>query len=135
MHLTKYSWLSIFSGCVWAVVAYLLSFELFGSLIMGGLLAAPLIGLLVGTLYRPAYKFSHMGQTFLSLITLYLAAIAFSLAIGIYDVLWSGVPDRHSGEVIMQPVLATLWGVTAYIWILWPMAFLNHRLLGIMDRA
>ena len=128
----KYHWLSVLSGCVWAIIAYVLSFGAFGSLIIGGLIASPLIGLLVGMLYRPAYKLPKVSQCFLSLVTLYLAVTIFGLAVGFYDAYSRAIPNRITSGVILQTTIAAVWGITftGYVLLLWPLAFLNHRLLG-----
>ena len=133
----KYCWLSVLSGCVWAVIAYVLSFGAFGSIIVGGLIASPFIGLLVGMLYRPAYKLPKVDQFFLSLVTLYLAAAVFGLAVGFYDAYWRAIPNRMSSEVILQAVISAVMGITftGLVLLLWPLAFLNHRLLSRAHRA
>lgn len=132
MNLSKYYWMSILSGCAWAIIAYLLSFGAFGSIVIGGLIVSPLIGLVIGFLYLPAYKLSKIGQVLLSLATLYLAATLFGLAVGAYDAFWRNIPNRILSQVVIQSILATLWGITftGYVVLLWPLSFINHRLLG-----
>jgi hypothetical protein len=128
----RYYWLSILSGCAWAAIAYILSFGAFGSNIIGGLVASPLIGLLVGIIYRPAYKLSKVWQVFLSLGTLYLAVAMFGLAAGFYDAFWRAIPNRGISEVIFQMVIAAIMGITitGFVVFLWPLAYFNHKLLG-----
>ena len=132
-----YYWMSALSGCVWALLAYALILDAMGSLIWGGVIASPLIGLLIGLLYRPAYKFSKVGQVFSSLITLYIAVTLFGLAMGIYDAYGHSIPNRIHSEVILETVLATLWGVTflGYFLFLWPLSYFNHRLLARSQKA
>jgi hypothetical protein len=134
----RYYWLSLLSGCVWAAIALILASGAFGELIVGGLIAAPFIGLLVGLLYRPAYRLPKAAQAFGALLTLYLAVALFGLAVGAFDALWRDIPDRTgTGEVILQAMLAALWGVTfsGYVLLLWPLSFFNHRLLDNRGRA
>lgn len=134
----RYYWFSILSGCTWALIALLLSLGTFGWLIVGGMIAAPFIGLFIGFLYRPAYRLPKVAQVFAALFTLYMAAALFGLAIGTFDALWRNIPNRTgTSEVILQGMLATLWGITftGYILLLWPLAFLNHRLLDKVNRA
>ena len=90
----RYYWLSILSGCAWAIIALLLSFGAFGWLIVGGIIAAPFIGLFIGFLYRPAYRLPKVVQVFAALFTLYVAAALFGLAIGTFDALWRNIPNR-----------------------------------------
>ena len=133
----RYYWLSVLSGCIWAAIAYVLSFGAFGPNIVGGLLASPLIGLLIGILYRPAYKFPKVGQVFLSLASLYLAVGMFGLAAGFYDACWRAIPNRSISEVILQMMIAAVIGITftGFVLLLWPLAFFNHRLLSRAYRA
>jgi hypothetical protein len=128
----RYYGLAVASGCVWAVIAYALSSWAVNSAITGGLLASPFIGLVVGRLLRPAYKFRKMWQVLLSLLALYVAAALFGLAVGLYDAFWLDIPNRTAAEVVLQAVVAYVWGLTflLYFVALWPLAFLNHRLLG-----
>ena len=134
----RYYWLSLLSGCAWAAVALLLASSTFGGLIVGGLIAAPFIGLLVSLLYRPAYRLPKVAQAFWALLTLYLAVALFGLAVGAFDAFCRHIPDRiGTGEVVLQAMWATLWGVTitGYVLLLWPLAFFNHRLLANPGRA
>ena len=128
----RYYGLAVVSGCAWGAIAYALSSWAVNSAIAGGVLASPFIGLAVGRLLRPAYKFGKKWQALLSLLALYSAAALFGLAVGLYDAFWLDRPDRGAGEVILQAVIAYLWGLTFlfYFVVLWPLAFLNHRLLG-----
>jgi hypothetical protein len=136
-NMTLYYWMSALSGCVWAILAYVLSDGAMGSLIWRGVIASPLIGLLIGLLYLPAYKFSKGWQVFTSLVTLYLAVALFGFAVGIYDAYGRSITNRIPSEVILESVLATLWGVTflGYFLVLWPLSYLNHRLLARTQKA
>ena len=96
-------------------------------------MASPLIGLIVGLIYRPAYKLSTSKGVWLSLVTLYVALTLFGLAIALFDLAF-GNPVRGHLEGILQTILAVWWGatLTGYVVILWPLAYLNHWLLGSM---
>jgi len=120
------------SGCVWAGIAWLIGHQL-GHFLWGGVLASPLIGLIVGAIYRPAYHLSTSKRAWLSLLTLYVAVTLFGLAIAGFDLAF-GDPARGHMEGVLQTVLALWWGVTltGYVVILWPLAYLNHWLLGSM---
>jgi hypothetical protein len=133
----RYYWLSLLSGCAWAAVALLLASGPFGNMVIGGIVAAPFIGLLVGLLYRPAYRLPRAAQAFGALLTLYLAVALFGLAVGAYDAFWRDIPNRITSAVILQGMWAALWGVTfgGYILLLWPLAIFNHRLLDSRGRA
>ena len=51
---------------------------------------------------------------------------------GVHDWLGPGIPHRIPHGVMLQAVLAVLWGLTftGYFVVLWPLAYLNHSLLG-----
>jgi len=99
-------------------------------IVLGGMLASPLIGLLIGFIFLPAYKLPKFVQFALSLITLYLAVAMFGVAVGLYDAS-RNIPNRIATAVILQSIIAAVMGVTftGYMLVLWPLAFLNHRLL------
>jgi hypothetical protein len=121
----------LLSGCGWSVVAFVLSFGVFGGAITGGFAVSPLIGVLIAAAYRPAAKFPNWVQALLYLSSLYVAVALFGTAVGVYDALLL-VPNRASVEVIWQMVITAVLGITitGYALILWPLAFLNHRLLS-----
>ncbi len=118
------------SGCEWAGIAYLIGRHSMMPFILGGIVASPFIGLLAGLVYRRACNSSLANRVFFSLLTLYLAAALFGLASGITDA-FRTIPSRMPSAVIIQTVLATLWGVTftGYVFLLWPLSFFNHALL------
>jgi hypothetical protein len=77
-----------------------------------------------------------LARALLALVSLYVAAAFFGVAIGLYDVL-AGVNSgsghaRIPSAVVIQSVLAVLWGLTftGYVLILWPLAYLNHVFLA-----
>ena len=90
-------------------------------IIWGGILASPLIGLVAGLLYLPAYRFPVVGRVLFALLTLYVSAAFFGLAVGLYDAA-RDIPGRIEQAVVLQAINATLWGVTftGYVLILWP---------------
>lgn len=129
--LRRYVVLSAISGCIWAVIAYFLGSQGMGSIIAGGLLASPLIGIGVSLIYRSAYCRSAVARVGMSLVTLYVATALFGMAAGLYDAM-RPIPNRLLGEVVLQSVMATLWGVTftGFFLFLWPLSFVNHWLIG-----
>ena len=70
----RYCLLAVVFGCAWALIAYTLSFGIFGEFVRAGLAASPLIGLVIGIVYLPAYKLPKWAQGLLSLVTLYVEA-------------------------------------------------------------
>ncbi len=127
--------LSIVSGCAWGTLAYVLGRGAMGGIIWGGVIASPVIGLLVGLIAGRIRPRSALGRVFLSLAGLYGAAILFGLAVGLFD-LATGVNSgdswyRNPGAVLIQSALGTLWGMTltGYVIAFWPLAYLNHWLI------
>jgi hypothetical protein len=124
--------LSALSGCAWAGIAYVIGHEMLGRALVGGILAAPVIGILVGRLYRPAYRLSLGGRAIATIVTFYIAIALFGLAVGLYDAYARPVPGRIPSAVVSQDVIGTVWGVTwmGYVVVLWPLAHFNHWLVG-----
>ena len=127
----KYLLFAALSGCAWAAIAYVLSLGVFPTrVVFGGLVVSPLIGLFIGLIFRPAYKLPRFVQFALSVVTLYIAVALFGLAVGLSDAA-RDIPNRSTFEVIFQAMIGCIMGVTlGYVLILWPLAYLNHRLLA-----
>lgn len=126
----SYVLLSLASGAVWGLIGYALGSSAFGSAIWGAVLASPLIGVVIGWSFRSIHGLSTTARVFASLLSLYMAVTLFGLAIGLADLARGGA-HQIAAEVVLQAVPAALWGVTftGYFLILWPLAYLNHRLL------
>jgi hypothetical protein len=122
----------LLAGSLWGGLAWLLGAKAFGPVIWAGILASPLIGLLVGWITQEAFeRLSGVWRGLIVLASVYLGATFFGLAVGIYD--WFA---RHHGirllpVVLVQDVAATWWGVTVtgFILMFWPLAYLTHTLL------
>lgn len=129
-----YFLLCIASSALWAILAWSLSVGVGSRGLLGGIVAAPMIGLLAGLIYLPAYRWPLVGRLLLSLVTLYVGALLFGCACGAWDVL-SGIPGKPGRDpvgVVSQNVLMTLYGVTmtGFVVFLWPLAYANHWVLG-----
>ena len=132
MRMKKYLLLSAISGCAWAIIAYVLTLgTLRSGIVFGGLVASPLIGLLIGFIFVPVYRQPRFVQFALSLVTLYIAVALFGLCVGLYDAAHP-LPNRTGTlEVIFESVAGCVMGVTfGYVVVLWPLAYFNHRLLA-----
>jgi hypothetical protein len=128
---TRYVLLSLVSGAAWGLIGYVLASAAFRSAIWGAVLVSPAIGVVVGLSFRWIHGLSPTGRVFASLVSLYVAATLFGLALGFSD-LARGSSRRFPVEVVLHAVPAVLWGLTftGYFLILWPLAYLNHRLLA-----
>ncbi|MEC9476779.1 MAG: hypothetical protein VX764_07055 [Planctomycetota bacterium] len=130
----RYFLLCVVSGLVWAVIADQIAPSWRGSAFRGGLLSTPLVGVVAGLVYLPAYRFAVAGRVMMSLLTLYLSTLLFGLAWGVTDALQElpGQAMRNSVEVVYQAIAASFYGVTmtGFVLLLWPLAFFNHWLVG-----
>jgi hypothetical protein len=128
--------LSALSGCGWGLVAYFIGHAAFGNRIWGGIVAAPLIGVLIGHLSRSIEARSRLVQIVAALFDLYLAAMCFAVATAVFGFVWE---PRHVpfSAVLMQHLVGVLWGLTftGYFLVLWPLSFFNHRLVWRADAA
>jgi hypothetical protein len=130
--------ISIASGCLWALIAVAVAF--IGNLpritvgeaavtVVGGMLAAPFIGLLMGLVSR---LFRLTPRTLRILIaggSLYVAVFLFLIASGLFSAAWSGrtPPDLWFNS------LAVAWASLVWTWffvVLWPLAYANHVLVA-----
>ena len=125
---------SLASGALWGALAYALGARAIGSSIVGGVMCSPIIGLVIGLVFRSVHRMRTGPAAFAALLSLYLGAALFGFAVGCTD-LSRGVHGRFPIEVVFQAVVALVWGttITGYVLVLWPLAFQNHRLLGRLD--
>jgi hypothetical protein len=128
--------LSALSGCGWGLVAYSIGHAALGRSIWGGIIAAPLIGVVIGRLSRPIGARSRSYQIAAALFDLYLAATCFAVAMAVFDLVW-GPRNVTFFAALTGSVLAVLWGVTftGYFLVLWPLSVFNHRLVWHADAA
>ena len=123
----------MFAGLGWAAVAYLFGARTFGVAIWGGLLAAPLIGVAVGWLTQIGFEnATGVRRGLVALTSLYLGAVLFGLGIGIARLFVGGGARL---EVLVEPLLGVLWGITftGFLLFLWPLTYVTHLLLEWVD--
>jgi hypothetical protein len=124
------------SGCVWAAIAVALLERGIAWPIWSGILASPIIGALAGMVSIEFQRRRLVTQLVLALVSLYAATALFGGAIGVADVVFgvNGGPGwrRVPGAVVVQSVLAMVWGLTlgGYVVFLWPLAWANHMLVA-----
>jgi hypothetical protein len=119
------------AGAGWGALAYLLGATAFGPDIWGGVLASPLIGLGVGSAFQARFERSvGIRRAAVALTSLSAGSLLFGLAIGIGDLLVHG--GRAPVEVVLDAVVAVLWGLTVagFVLALGPLAYLTHAIIG-----
>ena len=135
MTVPRFHLASAVSGVCWGLIAYALGRGALGSLVWGGVVVSPLIGVLVGLSLRRLAPGTTRGRLAVSLVDLYAAVAVFGAAVGVFDLVTgvnAGVGWRRDpSAVILQAVLASLWGITltGYVLLLWPLSYFNHLLL------
>lgn len=119
------------SGCVWGGIAYGLAARFFEWTIWAGVAASPLIGMVAGVASRRFDRLSWLAQALVALITLYGAAALFGFSTGVADS-FTRPRSAVAGAPVIENILATWWGLTftGYVVVLWPLAYLNHRLIA-----
>src|SRR3954470_16348488 len=113
--------LSAASGLAWALIAWFIGYRAFGYRIWGGIVIAPLIGILIGRLSRPMHTKPRWVQIAGSLFYLYAAAMCFAIGMAVFSPTFGSRNERFSAALI-GTVLAVLWGLTfgGYALVLWP---------------
>lgn len=122
--------LSAASGLMWALIAWFIGYRTFNHRIWGGIVIAPLIGILIGCLSWPLHNKPRSVQIAGSLFYLYVAASCFALGMALFSPVIEPRNVKVSAALI-EHVLAVLWGLTfgGYALVLWPLSFFNHRLV------
>jgi hypothetical protein len=137
MQRIKTLWISVASGCVWAIIGLGVSFLLAGAtrglehLVLtwaGGIIAAPLIGLLMGQVSR---IFGYFEEVFLRIIvagaSLYFAMVLFIMASFLTQYVLNGRLPANAWTYIFG-MAAAAFELTCIA--LWPLAYLNHTLIS-----
>ena len=126
--------LSAASGLMWALIAWFIGHRAFGYRVWGGIVMAPLIGILIGRLSWPMHNKPRWVQIAGSLFYLYVAASCFAIAMALLSPV-PGPPNARFSSELLGHVLAVLWGLTfgGYALVLWPFAFFNHRVVWQAD--
>ena len=119
----------VLAGALWGAAGYLLAGRAFGAAIWPGVLAAPVIGVVVGVpLQRAFERASASRRRMTALLTLYSSATLFGLAIGVGALLGLSPGSRSFPAALVQPIVSVWWGVTftGFFLALWPLAYLTH---------
>jgi hypothetical protein len=118
---------SLAAGALWGAVGWLLCAKGLGTPIWAGVFASPAIGWLVTRLTHERFcGTGGVGRALWSVASLYLGAAAFGVACGVAK--WLSRPTGVSSEVLLEPVLMILWGLTVggFFLFLMPLAYFTH---------
>jgi len=136
---------SLASGFVWIGVAILVGYAASPihstpldvvRTFSGGIVAAPVIALLVGYIARRFAYPSRAQRFWLALGDLYLATYLFQLATGVGYVVSGWMMRGHVETVqrllLVDPLLGTILGLTytGFVVVLLPLSYFNHVLIG-----
>jgi hypothetical protein len=126
--------LSAASGLMWALIAWFIGYRAFGHRTWGGIVIAPLIGILIGRMSWPMHNKPRWVQIAGSLFYFYVAAACFAIGMALLSPVLAPRNVRFSAALI-EHVLAVLWGLTfgGYALVLWPLSFFIHRLVWQAD--
>ena len=135
---------SAFSGAVWGILGFWLvrDTNMAGGAAVG-LVAAPVIGLLIGAMALRTQPAGAVRRALLALAHLYVAVGLFAVAVAAWQVTMGldSLPialrtgDRASAFV--ASVAAALLGLTSSGWVLWlwPVSIVNHTLIWARSNA
>ena len=121
---------SLCAGALWGGVAWFLAAKAIGTPIWGGVAASPLIGWLITALTHGGFRDrGGFGRAVWALGSVYLGALGFGLACGTAALITRG--DYTNAEVLLDPVVGVLWGVTmtGFLLFLAPLAYFTHWVL------
>jgi hypothetical protein len=117
-------------GLGWGLLAALLGGRAIGSPVWGGVLASPLIGVVIARLSLGHFEATGGARrAAITLAGLAGGAILFGLATGITDSIQH--PGTTALDTIGSHVVGVLWGtfVTGFVLFLWPLAWVSYKLL------
>ena len=130
--------MSIACGCVWGVIGLAVgyvasqpSMTLRSAVVVfsGGLLASPIIGVLMGLISRRFQRLPVLLRIIVAGASLYGAALLFVVA---YGLMWALRLGRFPQDFWFNSVAMT-WAGLAWTWsfvLLWPLAYLTHALVS-----
>jgi hypothetical protein len=122
---------SAVSGCVWGTLAVVLTES---SDAWPGVIASPLIGLMLGFAIRPFRDGDWGGRMLISLVGLYFAVGLFGVFTGAARGLsagWTLLAPGMINDVVLLWASLTLGGLVV---LLWPLSLVNHLAIWSLQR-
>jgi hypothetical protein len=139
-----YFW-ALASGFVWIGVATAIAYAVSpihstpldaADTFAGGIVAAPVIGLLIGYIARRFSSLSRAQRFSVALADLYLATYLFQLATGVGHIVSGWTARGYVADLqhllVVDPVLGTILGLTytGFVVVLLPLSYFNHVLIA-----
>ena len=133
---------SLISGCIWAVIGFAIGWSVSPDhstpsevvrTFSGGLVAAPVIGVLVGLLSRHFSGLGRPAKIAVALANLYLAVWLFLVAANVVQLLAGEVGwSTGSQALVSGPIVGAFLGLTytGFVLLLGPLSYVNHALVG-----
>jgi hypothetical protein len=137
MNRNKPYWMSLISGCVWGLLGLAVAIILesgpgsslrtpvFG--FIGGVIASPLIGLLMGQVSRLFPYVEVLMRITIAGASLYAASVLFVMA---SFLLWFVITGHMARDFWATSFGAAAWGFELSCVVLWPAAYVNHTLIA-----
>ena len=132
---SRFVWIGVASAVAYAVSPINITPFDAARTFAGGIVAAPVIGLLVGHIARRFSYLSRLQRFWVALGDLYLATYLFLLATGVGHVVrgWiaRGYVDTLQRPLVVDPLLGTIIGLTytGFVLVLLPLSYFNHVLI------
>ncbi len=142
---TKVVAYSLISGCVWAAIGLAIVWlsspaspvrTPLGEVartVSGGLIAAPVIGVLIGRMARTFLACRRSTRLAIALANVYLASLLFLMAVNLLHLLEGNVArQRLFSALVSGPIFGAIFGLTytGFVLVLWPLSYANHSLIG-----
>jgi hypothetical protein len=131
-----FGWIAVAEAVAYGISPTSYSMRRTAATFAGGIVAAPLIGLLIGSISR---RFSDLGRParlWMALGDLYFATYLFLLASGVGQVVSGWITERHvqtmQQALALDPLMGALFGLTytGFVIVLLPLSYWNHALIG-----
>ena len=133
-------WMSLGSGCLWALFGLAVGVTLQSGpgssarqaafSFAGGMIASPLIGLLMGQVSR-LFQYVEVGmRIIIAGASLYAASVLFMMASLLFSALFRPMPPTFWANFWTTSFGAATFGFELSCVVLWPTAYLNHTVIS-----
>jgi len=132
----KYLVLCAGSGLIWGSLGAVLAHGSSGYGAIGGLIASPAIGVLVGALLRGPFQRGRLTRPAWALLSVYVATGLFGAALGAGHIVVNGAPSVAWAPLV-ETALSTWWAITVsgVFVAFWALAYANFVALARLTRT